>query len=47
MEKAMLSRWSSYLRKLVNNKHVNIGWEVGGRSGIRDKEKLASRKTAN
>ena len=29
------------------NKHVNIGWEGGGRSGIRDKEKLASRKTTN
>ena len=30
-----------------NNKHVNIGWEGGGRPGISDKEKSASRKTTN
>ena len=30
-----------------NNNNVNIGWEGGGRSGIRDKEKLASYKTTN
>ena len=30
-----------------NNKHAKIGWEGRGRSGIRDKEKLASYKTTN
>ena len=30
-----------------NNEHVNIGWDIEGRSGIRDKEKLVSRKTTN
>ena len=30
-----------------NNRHINIGWEGGGRSGIRDKEKLVSRKSTN